>query len=140
MCGGIRAHLRMCGHDTVYALDRGIETDEEILALAHDEGRTIVSRDRDLVVRADDAILLESTDATEQLATLASEGIELQLSEEPTRCGRCNGRLGRIDPSDTTPSHVPDAAKMAVWQCRDCGQCFWKGSHWERVAATLEAI
>ena len=137
MCGGIRANLRMCGHDTVYALDRGIETDEGVLALGSDEERTIVSRDRELVARAEDAILLESTDVNGQLATVAAAGIDLQLPDEPTRCGNCNGRLDRVEPDEAAPSDVPDPGEEDVWQCRDCGQHFWKGSHWECVAATL---
>jgi hypothetical protein len=31
ICGGIAAHLRMCGFDTVSALDRDIEADTELL-------------------------------------------------------------------------------------------------------------
>ena len=127
----------MCGHDTVYALDRGIESDDDLLALARDEGRTVVSRDRDLVSRAVDGVLLDSTDPTAQLAALADAGIGLQLPEAPTRCGNCNGRLDRVDPSTATASDVPDPDEQRVWRCLECGQYFWKGSHWERVAATL---
>lgn len=45
MCGGLTSYLRMCGHDTVYALDRGVEADDRLLAIAHEEDRTLVTRD-----------------------------------------------------------------------------------------------
>lgn len=135
MCGGLRSYLRMCGHDTVYALDRGIEADDRLLAIAREEDRTLITRDRRLATRADTAILLETTDTESQLRALYNAGIELTLVE-PTRCSRCNGRLEpAIGPR---PEYAPP--ERPAWQCVDCGQWFWKGSHWNRVRATLQSV
>ncbi|PSQ40099.1 hypothetical protein BRD13_00720 [Halobacteriales archaeon SW_5_70_135] len=104
MCGGLRAPLRMCGHDTAYALDRDVEADDRLLALAREEERTLITRDRELA-----------------------------------RCGRCNGRLegvGREDSDGERPAYVPETADP-VWRCRDCGQRFWRGSHWADVRERL---
>jgi len=138
MCGGVRSHLRMCGHDAAYALDRGTEDDAALLRIASDEGRTLVTRNADLARRADDAVRLRSTDPDEQLRALADAGVDLTLADEPSRCGACNGRLERTDGS--TPDYAPDPTDEPVWRCRGCGQCFWKGSHWDRVAETLAAV
>ena len=138
MCGGIRSHLRMCGHDAAYALDRGVEDDDRLLALAHEEARTLVTRDAALARRTDEAVLLEPTDATEQLRELDAAGVGLTLADEPGRCGACNGRLKRAEPP--TPDYAPDPEEERTWRCTDCGQYFWKGSHWERVAETLASL
>ena len=140
MCGGLVSYLRMCDHDTVYAGDRGLEADDAILALADDEGRTLVTRDVALSNRADESILLESRDVEAQLSELAAAGVDLTLADEPAFCGRCNGSLEAIEESATTPGYAPDPADTDVWRCLACGQHFWRGSHWDRVAETLSKI
>lgn len=140
MCGGVVSYLRMCGHDTVYAGDERLEADDEVLARAVRDDRTLVTRDVALAARAERSILLEGRETAEQLAELAAAGVDLTLSDEPARCGRCNGRLDRLDPSISTPEYAPEPAERPVWRCRSCGQCFWRGSHWDRVAGTLARI
>lgn len=142
MCGGIVSYLRMCSYDTVYAGDHGrdLETDDAVLALAQSDGRTIVTRDVDLATRAQASILLESRDVEVQLAELAESGVELTLPADPARCGACNGPLERVDPDTPTPEYAPDPDDETCWQCLDCGQCFWKGSHWDRVRETLSRV
>lgn len=140
MCGGVLAHLRMCGHDTVYAPDRDLEADSAIAEAAAAEDRTVVTRDRALAREADDAILLERRDPEDQLRELAAAGVDLALPEEPTRCGSCNGRLESVSDDAPTPEHAPDPADEPVWRCVACGQRFWRGSHWDRVVATLARV
>lgn len=140
MCGGLVAILRMCGHDTVYALDRGVEADDRLLALASEEARTLVTRDVGLADRADDAILLTSTDVREQLRELQDAGVDLAVSEAPERCGRCNAPLDPVAADERTPGYAPDAGETAVWRCPACDQHFWMGSHWDDVRATLEGL
>lgn len=140
MLGKLARYLRMCGYDAAYALDRGVERDEAILRWASDEDRTVVTRDRALAARADDALLLSSRAVADQLRELATAGYDLRLPDEPTRCGRCNGRLVRLGRDETRPPDVPAADEGAVWRCVDCDQHFWKGSHWEDVGETLAAV
>ncbi|MFP8956300.1 Mut7-C RNAse domain-containing protein [Natrialbaceae archaeon A-CW3] len=137
MCGGLVSYCRMCGYDTLYAQDRDLEHDDEVLAIASEEGRTVVTRDVELAGRADEAILLESRDVVGQLRALHEAGVELTLPSAPQRCGRCNGVLESIPEGATTPSYAPDSSELAVWCCEACGQHFWKGSHWDRVRRTL---
>jgi len=150
MCGGLRGFLRMCGHDAAYALERGSEDDKAVLAIADAEDRTVVTRDEQLAARADDAVLLSEHEPVDQLVELAAAGLDLRLDAEPSRCGRCNGRLERVGGDepiddaddvdrDARPDYVPDDIDD-LWRCRDCGQYFWKGSHWERVERTLAEV
>ncbi|MFP8953516.1 DUF5615 family PIN-like protein [Natrialbaceae archaeon A-arb3/5] len=140
MCGGLVSYLRMCNHDTAYAGDRDLERDEDVLAAAAAEDRTLVTRDVDLANRVDGAILLRSRDVEAQLGELAAADVRLELADEPEFCGRCNGRLHRVDERESTPEYAPDPSETTVWQCRSCRQQFWRGSHWDRVAETLSRI
>ncbi|ARS89117.1 Mut7-C RNAse domain-containing protein [Natrarchaeobaculum aegyptiacum] len=140
MCGGLVAYLRMCNHDTVYAGDVGLEADDALLERARADERTLLTRDVQLASRGEDALLLESHDVEDQLAELGAAGVDLTLADEPDRCGRCNGRLERVPPDESTPEYAPAPAETSVWCCQDCSQYFWKGSHWDRVAETLEHV
>ncbi|WP_435363198.1 Mut7-C RNAse domain-containing protein [Haloarchaeobius sp. DYHT-AS-18] len=139
MCGGLTSYLRLCGHDTVYALDRDGEDDDRLLAIAADERRKLVTRDVHLSNRADDAVLLRQRETEDQLAELAAAGVSLTPTDVPTRCGRCNGPVERVAEGSSTPEYAPDD-DTPTWRCRDCGQCFWRGSHWDRMCATLERV
>lgn len=142
MLGNFGPYLRLCGHDAAYALERDTEADDALLALATEEDRTLVTRDAHLAARAEDSILLHERDTEPQLRELAAAGVDLTPTEEPTYCGRCNGRLvsaaDERDAGEPTahPDYVPDDADP-VWRCTDCGQRFWRGSHWDRMVATL---
>lgn len=139
MCGKLAVYLRMCGHDAAYALDRGVEADDRVLALARAEGRTLLSRDVTLVERANGVLLTERS-VEGQLRELRAAGVELHAADEPTYCGQCNGSLRRLSADADVPDYAPAPDEIAVWRCRDCGQCFWKGSHWSRVEETLRNL
>ena len=154
MCGKLATYLRICGYDAAYALDRGIEADDRLRSLAASEGRVLLTRDRALADRAPngdpavDAVLLTERDVLDQLRELDAAGFPVELADEPARCGSCNGPVERVAspeadglPGDR-PDYVPDdvGTDRPGWRCADCGQWFWKGGHWEDVAARLEGI
>lgn len=141
MCGGIVTYLRMCGHDTVYALDRGVETDSELQQVAAEEGRTIVTRNQSLAAPTADVITLTTTTTEGQLQELQAAGVELTLTAKPEHCGTCNGGLRVVGPDErtTTPAYAPDPSEETVYTCMACGQYFWRGSHWDRMKETLAA-
>lgn len=142
MLGKLAVYLRMCGYDAAYALDRDVEEDDRLLALAAEEGRTLLTRDESLAARADDALLLREREPMDQLGELRAAGVRLSLEGDPERCGRCNGPVARVDRSgagdERLPEYVPE--EMPVWRCRRCGQFFWKGSHWTDLEERLESI
>jgi uncharacterized protein with PIN domain len=152
MLGTLTTYLRFAGHDTAYALEEGVEADDAVLGLAERENRRLVTRDRDLATRAPDPYLLTDRDVADQLAELAAQGLDLSVPAEPARCGACNGRLERVPAGEPTPEYAPAASGegarvsgsesdgFRVWRCVDCGQYFWKGSHWERMAETLASL
>ncbi|VTT87379.1 putative protein [Halorubrum sp. DM2] len=160
MCGKLATYLRICGYDAAYALDRGIEADDRLLSLAAAEDRVLITRDRDLADRAPDAdpavdaVLLTERDVLDQLRELAAVGFRIELAAEPSRCGSCNGPVERValteeetDAGDAVapadrPDYVPDdvGTDRPGWRCADCGQWFWKGGHWDAVAARIDRM
>ncbi|MFD1587072.1 Mut7-C RNAse domain-containing protein [Halorientalis brevis] len=140
MLGKLARYLRMCGYDAAYALDRDEEADDRLLAMARSEGRTLVTRDRGLANRTSDSVLLTARDVDDQLRELSDAGYRLALADRPARCGQCNGIVERVDDSEATPGYAPDTSETAVWRCVDCGQYFWKGSHWDDVGETLRTL
>lgn len=138
MLGGIVSPLRMVGYDTAYALERDVEADQAVIDLAAREDRLLLTRDREVAAKADPTQLLTETDPQAQLRELADAGFELSLTE-PRRCSRCNGLLERLQ-DGPGPENGPDPETEPVWQCRECGQCYWRGSHWDHLEARLENI
>ncbi|ERH08128.1 MAG: hypothetical protein J07HN4v3_00494 [Halonotius sp. J07HN4] len=134
MVGKLATYLRMCGYDTRYAGEEDLEADAAIGERVQASGRTLVTRDRDLAASTDGAILLTDREIKGQLAELRDQGVDINLPSEPERCSVCNGRVDAIE-SGQRPEHAPDGVR--IWQCRDCEQYFWKGSHWERMAETV---
>lgn len=130
----------MCGYDTAYAGDRGVETDDAVLAIADNEGRTIVTRDQTLANRANESLLLEGLDLEDMLAELANTGIHLAPADPPTRCGRCNGPLSPESHPIDRPDYAPSDPRTPCWVCDRCHRVFWKGSHWDDVVTRLASI
>lgn len=139
MLGKLATYLRMCGHDAAYALDRGVESDDRLLALAREEDRLLVTRDVDLAGRADDAVLLDAKDVESQLRQVRDAGIDLVLTA-PERCAECNTELERVAETETTPEYAPAATEQTIWRCPECGQHFWRGSHWDDVRERLNGL
>ncbi|MFC7226113.1 Mut7-C RNAse domain-containing protein [Salinirubellus salinus] len=140
MLGKLAVYLRLCGYDTVYALDRDVEADDAVLELAEREGRTVLTRDVHLSNRAERGFLLTERDPLDQLAELAAAGLRLEPTDEPVRCGRCNGEMVAVGGDEVTPKYAPDPTDTAQWRCTACGQVFWKGSHWDRMRETLREV
>jgi len=143
MCGKLATYLRMCGYDAAYALDRGLEDDDRLLSLSVAEGRTLITRDRELASRTDDALCLTERDVLDQLREVAAAGYPVELAAEPTRCGACNGPVERVDSGESTeidrPEYVPDDVGLCgddtsradtptearpAWRCLDCDRWF----------------
>lgn len=138
MLGKLATYLRICGYDALYALDEGLEADDEVRSRAAADARRLLTRDRALAASTPGSILLTERDVIEQLRELQNVGVEVVPSDRPARCGACNGPLDRVDEHAARPEYAPDDGP--IWRCVDCGQHFWKGSHWEDVASTLEAL
>ena len=138
MLGKLTTYLRLCGYDTRYANEEELDADRAIRKRAETTGRTLLTRDQTLAAQTEGAICLTATAIENQLTELHEQGVPIDLPTTPKRCSLCNGSVTQID-SSQHPNHAPDTEER-IWQCTDCDQHFWKGSHWERVQETITAV
>ena len=116
------------------------DRDAAIREWAEAESLTLLTRDRQLGTTTDGAILLSARHVDDQLAELARAGFTLRLPDRPRRCATCNAALETVGPDDPVPDYAPAPDATEVWRCPDCGQHYWRGSHWDDVAATLDGV
>ncbi len=140
MLGKLAVYLRLCGFDAAYAVDRGIEADDRIAETARQERRRLCTRDVELAGRVPNSILLVEREIDGQLAELRETGVELDVADPPKYCGRCNGELVPVASDAETPGYAPAPDEVDCFRCQECGQVFWKGSHYERMSETIESV
>jgi len=138
--GALARLLRMAGFDTIY--DKAIDGDA-IEALALDEGRIVLSRDRELLKRraVEYGAYVRALEPQAQLRELF-ERFDLTERARPfTLCLHCNAPLrpaAKEEVLDRLPPMVR-AAQHEFSTCDVCRRVYWKGSHWQRMAGMLDA-
>ncbi len=141
--GKLARRLRLLGMDCAWGNSL---TDEEIAELGFRESRTVLTRDRQLLMRRQvvSGIFIQSTRTQEQVHQVLERLFPLPLIRPYTRCLDCNGLLKDVPPMDVTellpPRTRPHVASCI--RCTKCGKAYWKGAHWkaieEWVARTLK--
>ena len=137
MLGSLARWLRMMGYDTIY--DKTLD-DDAIAALARSEGRSVLTRDRELA-KEPGAFFVEADDIDTQLSAVATK-YGLKYNEERIRCSTCNGELQDL-PKEQAQGSVPEGAFAAndrFWKCAKCGKTYWKGTHWLGIMERLKRL
>ena len=139
--GGLARLLRMAGFDTLY--DNGYH-DDDIERIAREEGRVLLTRDRELLKRrtVEFGCYLHAIDPAEQLRELLAR---LQLAGELlpfTRCLHCNLPLRPV-PKEAVLAQLPPRVRETQEEFTTCDACqrvYWKGSHHARMCAMLDSV
>lgn len=136
MLGRLARDLRLLGYDVAYA---AAMNDDELLALAREGGRVLVTRDRELASRASSrGVLLRAGRVDEELAELVSA---LDLRPTPamflSRCTLCGGTLARLEASEPGWPPALTARAVAASRCASCGHIYWDGTHVASIRARL---
>jgi hypothetical protein len=137
--GGLARLLRMCGFDTLY--DNHF-ADSEIADISLQQGRIVLTRDRELLKRRNitHGCYVRALKSSQQLREIVDR-LDLTGSARPfTLCLHCNAPLHGVDKSQVQ-SLVPSAILDHYDEFRACDVCrrvFWMGWHWERVQALLD--
>jgi uncharacterized protein len=132
--GTLARYLRLLGFDSLYRNDYD---DHTIIALAVDEQRIILTRDRGLLKHraVTHGYWLRETHPRRQLREVL-RAFDLQGGISAfTRCLACNGELHPLPKSevaDRLPPRVREWQEEFV-QCRECGKLYWPGTHYERL-------
>jgi uncharacterized protein with PIN domain len=85
---------------------------------------------------------LRSLDSLAQLReVLARYGLSSKIRPFQ-RCLRCNGRLEPVS-KEAVLDRLEPLTRLyydEFHRCPDCGQIYWKGSHYERMLATIQRL
>jgi uncharacterized protein with PIN domain len=134
MLGTLCRYLRFMGYDTISAnaLSPGNSSEDTLLIrIAHDEGRVLLTRDRELASRAGpEGILVTSDDVIGQVTQLRDAAC-IDPEIRMTRCSLCNtplreASLFEIEHADYAPK---DNTGFAFFFCPHCDKLYWNGSH-----------
>ncbi|HSL17459.1 MAG TPA: Mut7-C RNAse domain-containing protein [Methylomirabilota bacterium] len=141
MLGSLARWLRLCGCDTLYL---GTEPeDAELARLADQEGRWLLTRDRELAGFGPRTQLVRSDSLEAQLAeVLDRHGLPPPDDLEAARCGECNGVLepvARELVADVVPPYVLATAGR-FRRCSGCGRVYWPGTHADEIHARLARV
>lgn len=139
--GGLAHMLRMMGFDTLY--DNHYH-DDDIVVIAADEGRIVLTRDRELLKRRaiTHGCYVRTLKSEQQLREIV-ERLDLARSARPfTLCLHCNAPLHTIDKASVL-ERLPPSVQLNYERfstCNLCGRVFWEGSHWRNMRRLLDEL
>ncbi len=141
MLGTLAKWLRLCGFDTYFAKQ---EVDDDLLRIALNEKRTIITRDKELHYRANKkgipSLLTLSTKLNDQIKQVFTSYPRLLEKITPlNRCSVCNTLLRDIK-KNMVEEKVPERVFQNhdyFWQCPTCNRIYWKGTHYEKIIETI---
>ena len=139
--GRLARYLRLLGFDTLYGNDPG---DLALAALAVDEHRILLSRDRGLLMRREitHGCYIRGGRPLEQLRHVVERCDLRRLVRPFSRCMKCNAPLQPVAKSEVA-AKLPPATRAhyhEFWQCSGCGQVYWKGGHYARLQELVQGV
>ncbi|WP_427312341.1 Mut7-C RNAse domain-containing protein [Cupriavidus sp. H39] len=139
--GGLAHLLRMTGFDTLY--DNHFE-DSEIERIAVDEGRIVLTRDRELLKRRGitHGCYVRALKPRQQVREIFAR-LDLAGSARPfSLCLDCNVPLHTLEAA-AAAGRVPDGVlerHRSFVTCDRCRRVFWEGSHWRCMRALVDEL
>ena len=143
MLGTLAKWLRILGFDTFYA--NAEITDDELLDIANNEKRTIISRDKELIIRGKKKNLTTIEVKTTYLDEQLQQVLKFILIDEKiilSRCTLCNTIL-ETRAKSSVKGKVPKKIfenNDKFWFCSTCNNYYWKGSHYEKIINKIDEI
>jgi uncharacterized protein with PIN domain len=130
MLGKLAKWLKILGFDAIFFSK--IE-DEELMAIAHKEGRVLLTRDTGMIERAQDldTLFIDSENWREQVKQVLDH-FDLWGNVNPnSRCIECNTPLKEISKERARNLVTPFVYKTAdtFALCPECERIFWRGTH-----------
>jgi uncharacterized protein len=139
--GRLAAYLRMLGFDTLYRNDYD---DHQLAAIAADEQRVLLTRDRGLLKHKSVVYgyCVRELDPHLQVVSVLRRFQLRDSVQRWRRCTHCNGLLEAVDKGAILDRLEPKTKLYYedFQQCDTCSQIYWQGSHFDRMTAFVEAI
>ena len=139
--GRLARDLRMLGFDVLYRNDFA---DDEIVGIAVQEGRIVLTRDRDLLMRKpiERGCYVYAIDGDKQLLEVMARYDLAGLIRTLSRCLKCNGLLEPVA-RHVVESELPaysGACQDYFRRCAVCHQLYWEGAHVARMRKRIAAL
>ena len=139
--GKLAKFLRMLGFDTLYRNDYA---DKELAHISSTEDRILLTRNRGLLMRSIViyGYYVRETNPQQQVVGVLRRFNLFESVAPLQRCLRCNGLLSPVS-KETIIDLLPHQTQQLVDEfrcCIECGQIYWKGSHYERIQKFIEAV
>ena len=133
MLGRLARWLRFLGFDVLYFPDI---SDSELVRIAREQDRRILTRDTRLVQRKglSHPLLITANDPLEQLMEVFGS-VKMKLVVPLSRCVKCNSPLVPITDKSEIADTVPEFVFLQhndFLRCTECGKIYWKGTHPEK--------
>jgi uncharacterized protein with PIN domain len=134
--------LRIAGYDVLSPRDL---TDAEIADMAIEQGRVLLTRDKDLArMKGPCSLRILSEDLDKQLEEVFRIYSPRVYTPENSRCPVCNGTLEVINREKVDNAAIFNGIPEKVigyhdvfFRCRECGKIYWIGKHWDRIKDLL---
>lgn len=134
MLGNIARKLRLLGYDSQYCSDID---DEKLIYTAKKENRTIISKDEELVKKAQKlgirSVHITKEDEVNQFFEIINvvNLKRIQITGDTARCPKCNSQTKLVD-KDIIKERIPQGVLKSndkFWKCKYCNQIYWEGTH-----------
>jgi len=139
--GRLARYLRLLGFDCLYRNDYH---DGELARISSEQQRTLLTRDRILLQRrvVTRGYFIRATQPLQQAIEVLRR-FDLCGDIRPlSRCIRCNGPLEDAD-KDAIRARLEPKTRRYYRRfriCADCGQIYWRGSHFGKMTRLIETI
>ncbi len=139
--GKLSRYLRILGFDTLYT---NSYDDPEIVKIAKDEDRIILTRDVDLLKNGDvtHGYWIRSQKPRQQLSDVIRR-YQLRADFSPfKRCIICNGKIESIPKVSVLDKLEKNTKKYfnEFFRCMNCEKIYWKGSHYIKMKIFVENL
>lgn len=134
MLGNIARKLRLLGYDSQYFSDID---DEKLIDSARKEKRIIISKDEELIKKAQklgmrSIHITKEEEIEEFLEIINSVNLKrIQINGNIARCPKCNSLTESVD-KEIIKERIPlGVLKLndKFWICKCCNQIYWEGTH-----------
>ena len=134
MLGNIARKLRLLGYDSQYFSDID---DEKLIDSARKEKRIIISKDEELIKKAQKLgmrliHITKQEEVEEFLEIINSVNLKrIQINGNIARCPKCNSLTESVD-KEIIKERIPQGVLKLndkFWICKYCNQIYWEGTH-----------
>lgn len=134
MLGNIARKLRLLGYDSQYFSDID---DEKLIDSARKEKRIIISKDEELIKKAQklgmrSIHITKEKEVEEFLEIINSVNLKrIQINGNIARCPKCNSLTESVD-KEIIKERIPQGVLKLndkFWICKCCNQIYWEGTH-----------